>query len=110
MTNANQYVLSSRLADLAKHCGFMITVDLDQLVLKPAKDQLLAYNENATIARGSVEELTSFLYGWLKFKEYVIALGAIKSTTIENKEKNLRNKKLLQIIKESGANDESVPF
>lgn len=99
MTSSTQYELVMQLNQLATNCGFYVKHDFDQLVLQANRDKLPVYAENITIARGSVEDLLHFLYGWLKFREYVLALKVVKPETIAKKEKDIRNRELLKIIK-----------
>lgn len=110
MINARQFEMSIQLKLLAEQCGFYLSTRNDHLALHPNTDKLPVYGKNVTIAIGSVEELTTFLCGWLKHREYIVALGATKHQTIERKEQDVRNKRLMKMIKDTGADYDEVPF
>jgi hypothetical protein len=98
---------------MAEHLGFEVSDAMmgsystdENLSLVPKDELLPIYTRGAILARGSAEELISFLQGWMKMKEYVTFLKLVDDKKIDRKEKDYRNTVLARMIKDGKAKDE----
>jgi hypothetical protein len=102
-TNAYHYRALKELEAVCAHQGFAIKVSdvfgTPSLALIAKDDQLPIYTRDIELARGTVEELTSFLTGWHKAKEYLSMLRLIDDKKLARAEQDYRNKVLLATIK-----------
>lgn len=73
----------------------------DGIALVPADDALPIYSRDAEVWYGDVESVESFLRGMEWAKGYYRMLGALSDKTIARKEQDYRNRKLLELIKNS---------
>jgi len=80
----------------------------ENLSLIPKDEKLPIYTRNVVLARGSAEELISFLQGWMKMKEYVIFLKLVDDKKIDRKEKDYRNTRLARMIKDGKKPNEDI--
>ena len=110
MTGYNTIVKIEQLTNKCAELGFRIShskhsydkVFGDVLALYPKDDALPAYNRDAELFVGTLESLEYFLYGVEWTRKYdTMMLGSKHLTRIEKAEQSLRNKQLMQTIKDS---------
>ena len=112
-TATYSYRTIKTLERMAEHLGFEVSDNMpsayskdENLSLVPKDEKLPIYTRNVVLARGSAEELISFLQGWMKMKEYVTFLKLVDDKKIDRKEKDYRNTVLARMIKDGKAKDE----
>jgi hypothetical protein len=75
----------------------------DVVALFPKDDALPIYSRDAEIFVGTIQDLTWWLRGFQKSREYDrLLLGKSVETKRERREQDYRNKQLMQEIKEAG--------
>lgn len=84
--------------------------DRDSFVLAADGDRLPAYRPNVPLFRGSLEEMESFLQGIEWARQYDSILELKTDQRRERAEQRLRNQALVNMIKESGNNDEEEHY
>ena len=110
-TTAHHYKAIKDLEWMCDHMGFTISTgdsysSMDILSIVPRDDNFPIYTRDVKIMRGTVEELTSFLRGWLKAKEYFSMLKLVDDTKIARKEQDYRNRQLVNLIKDGKIKNE----
>ena len=112
-TATYSYRTIKTLERMAEHLGFEVSDAMmgsystdENLSLVPKDELLPIYTRGAILARGSAEELISFLQGWMKMKEYVTFLKLVDDKKIDRKEKDYRNTVLARMIKHGKKPDE----
>lgn len=112
-TATYSYRTIKTLERMAEHLGFEVSDAMmgsystdENLSLVPKNELLPIYTRGAVLARGSAEELISFLQGWMKMKEYVTFLKLVDDKKIDRKEKDYRNTVLARMIKHGKKPDE----
>lgn len=105
-TATYSYRTIKTLERMAEHLGFEVSDAMmgsystdENLSLVPKDELLPIYTRGAILAKGSAEELISFLQGWMKMKEYVTFLKLVDDKKIDRKEKDYRNTVLARMIK-----------
>lgn len=101
---AEDYKNIKILEKIAEDCGFKLMVSVrnyanSELCLMARDNELPIYNRGAELQTGSVEELTAFLRGWIKHKEYLTVIGACTDKNVQRKENDYRNRSLIKVIK-----------
>ena len=112
-TATYSYRTIKTLERMAEHLGFEVSDAMmgsystdENLSLVPKDELLPIYTRGAILAKGSAEELISFLQGWMKMKEYVTFLKLVDDKKIDRKEKDYRNTRLARMIKDGKAKHE----
>jgi len=102
-TTAVHYRVLKELETFCAHQGFELqsseVFGTPSLALIAKDDCLPIYTRNTELARGTAEELRSFLLGWHKAKEYFSVLRLVDDKKIARVEQDYRNKKLTELIK-----------
>jgi hypothetical protein len=114
-TATYSYRTIKTLERMAEHLGFEVSDAMmgsystdENLSLVPKDELLPIYTRNVVLARGSAEELISFLQGWMKMKEYVTFLKLVDDKKIDRKEKDYRNARLARMIKDGKKPNEDL--
>lgn len=113
-TTAYHYKMIRDLEVMCDRMGFSIRLgdaydSSDILSIVPKDNNLPIYTREVRLMRGTVEELTSFLIGWLKAKEYFSMLNLVDDQKIFRKEQDYRNKALASMIKGQTVEDKNGP-
>ena len=106
-TATYSYRTIKTLERMAEHLGFEVSDNMpsayskdENLSLIPKDEKLPIYTRNVVLARGSAEELISFLQGWMKMKEYFFnESGKMYFSKIKKFNRNKLKKKKRKRIK-----------
>jgi hypothetical protein len=86
----------------SKHGNYRQEFD-DVVALFPKEDSFPIYSRDAEIFVGTLEEMEVWLRGWQKSFEYHrMLIGRNFEKTVERKEQDYRNEKLMKQIKSAG--------
>jgi hypothetical protein len=110
-TTAVHYRILKELETFCLHQGFELqsseVFGTPSLALIARDDCLPIYTRNTELARGTAEELRSFLLGWHKAKEYFSMLRLVDDKKLTRAEQDYRNRLLADMIKHGKKKDES---
>jgi hypothetical protein len=110
-TTAVHYRVLKELEAICAYQGFELqsseVFGTPSLALIAKYDCLPIYTRNTELARGTAEELRSFLWGWHKAKEYFSILRLVDDKKISRAEQDHRNRLLADMIKHGKKKDES---
>jgi hypothetical protein len=106
-TTAYHYKKVKDLERLAEMVGLRVADQIDtwrhnassELCLVTFDEHLPVFTRDISLMRGTAEELTAFVVGWLKAIEYLTVLKATDKSKIQRKEQDYRNSRLLKEIK-----------
>lgn len=98
-----------RVEDKANHMGFSFgpskasTYGLagDAITLYPWLDKLPEYSRDAALFTGNLDEVDTFLIGVQWSNNYLKMLRLVTDEKIERKEQDIRNRQLVQLLKDS---------
>ena len=97
-----------RVEDKANHLGFRFgpcrpgfRPDGDAITLYPWLDKLPEYSRDDALFTGNLDEVDNFLIGVQWSNNYLKMLRLVTEEKIERKEQDIRNRQLVQLLKDS---------
>ena len=97
-----------RVEDKANHMGFRFGPSRpraipasDAITLYPWLDKLPEYSRDAELFTGNLDEVDTFLIGVQWSNNYLKMLRLVTDEQIERKEQDVRNRRLVQLLKDS---------
>ena len=95
-----------RVEDIANNLGFRFGPTRheslhDTITLYPWLDKLPEYGRDAAIFTGNLDEVDNFLIGVQWSNNYLKMLRLVTDEKIERKEQDIRNRQLVQLLKDS---------